>query len=220
MVEHILQAFWVELDPLATRCRELCLHLNPEETDRAVRFRAERDRLHYIARHGWLRERLAARLGAAPSAIPIVCDSFGKPRIPGDPVSFSLSHSYGVALLVIGTFGAVGCDIEWRDPDLDVLAVAKQFFSLKEYATLASLAPVPRREGFFHAWTRKEAYTKAVGRGLSIPLDSFEVALDPGQPPALLRGCDGWTVAAFEPHPGFQAAVVAPGEWRLMQGPV
>jgi 4'-phosphopantetheinyl transferase len=59
---------------------------------------------------------------------------------------------------------------------------------------------------------------KALGEGLSIPLDGFEVALDPDLPPALLRGCDGWSVAAFEPFPGFQAAVVAVGQWRLMRG--
>ena len=95
-------------------------------------------------------------------------------------------------------------------------AVAERFFSPLERVLLSSLPPDRWVEGFFNCWTRKEAYIKALGVGLSYPLDAFDVSLAPGEPAQLMRGCDGWSVQALEPAPAFAAAVVAAGfDWTL-----
>ncbi len=85
-----------------------------------------------------------------------------------------------------------------------------------EIRALRALAPGEQTQAFFNCWTRKEAYIKARGYGLSLALDSFDVSLCPDEKATLLRGCAGWSVESFEPAPGFQAAVVAPGaDWRV-----
>ena len=216
MPVYTLHADWIELDALAARRDALAGYLSNKEAAQAERFHAERDRFRYIARHGWLRERLSARLGAAPAEINLTQDRFGKPHVIGARLGFSLSHSRGVALLVIGSSASIGCDIEWCNAAFDGVGVAARFFSQRERAALASLPVADQQGAFYHIWTCKEAYTKAVGRGLSMPLDSFEVALDPREQPGLLRDCAGWSGIAFEPLQGFQAAVVAPGAWELV----
>ena len=98
------------------------------------------------------------------------------------------------------------------DPEIQ----PERFFSAYEVGAWRDLDPTTRLEGFFNCWTRKEAYLKARGFGLSVSLDSFDVSLAPGVPAALLRGCDGWSVQSFSPAAGFEAAVVAEAtDWRL-----
>ena len=110
----------------------------------------------------------------------------------------------------------VGCDIERFDPRFAAERIPERFFSTREVRALHALPTALQTEAFFLCWTRKEAYVKARGRGLSIPLDSFDVSLTPGVPATLLRGCEGWSVAAFEPVPDHPAAVVAEGaDWRM-----
>src|SRR5262249_37254962 len=135
----------------------------------------------------------------------------GKPSVAGDAVHFNVSKSRRLALFAIARDRDVGCDIEYRDPRYAAQHIAERFFAPAEVRALRALDATRRTEGFFNCWTRKEAYLKARGDGLATALDSFEVSLAPDQPAALLRGCDGWAVAAFEPAPGYHAAVVAAG---------
>ena len=211
----VLEASWTDLDALAPRLDDLVRHLSRAELAHADRFRATRDRDRYIARNGWLREQLATRLCRPAGKIAFAHNAYGKPFLIGAAIGFSLSQSDGVALLACGPTAAIGCDIEWRSSHFDLTATAERFFSRAERAALASLPPAHRLAGFYNAWTRKEAYAKALGCGLSLPLDAFDVELDPRRPARLLRGCKGWSVASFAPFPGFQAAVVAAGDWRL-----
>jgi 4'-phosphopantetheinyl transferase len=181
--------------------------LTPEEHRRVREFRFDVDRRRYIVRRGRLREILADRLRCSPCEIPLSCNAFGKPRIEGVDVRFNLSHSSGVALYVVGRGAELGCDIEWRLPKLAVEDVAERFFSAHEIQSLRSVPHPQRVEAFFNCWTRKEAFVKALGLGVSYPLKAFDVSLTPGEPAVLLRGPAGWALGSFEPLQGLQAAV-------------
>ena len=198
--------YWTDLDRESSTLPWFLGTLSHDERERAARYRWERDRRRYIVRRGVLRELLSLYLHCPPAAIRLSSNPFGKPEIEAAALRFNLSHSQDVALYVIASGLEVGCDIEWRDPQLASPGIAEQFFSQREIAAMQVLGPARWAEGFFNCWTRKEAYLKARGCGLSIRLDSFDVSLTPGEPAALLRGCDGWSVQSFEPLPGCQAA--------------
>jgi 4'-phosphopantetheinyl transferase len=190
--------------------------LAPAERARAGRYRFARDRDRFIVRRGVLRALVARRLGCAPAAIRFACGECGKPSLERSDLRFNASHSRGMALYVFARGFEVGCDLERRDPRLAAERVAECIFSPAELRALRELAPALRTAAFFNGWTRKEAYLKARGCGLSQPPDSVEVSLAPGDPALLLRGCAGWSVRAFELEGGYHAAVVAPGtDWRL-----
>lgn len=206
---------WIDLDAAVDleHWRQL---LDDEERAQAAAFRYERDRHRYVVRHGWLRELLGRRLEASPRSLCFAHNRFGKPSLPGRGVSFNLSRSGGKAMCVVAEGLELGCDLEQRNAELATKAVAERFFSRLEQASLSALPEDLWVEGFFNCWTRKEAYIKARGCGLSYPLDAFDVSVRPGEPAALMRGCRGWSVRAFEPAPGFVAAVVAEGQdWAL-----
>jgi 4'-phosphopantetheinyl transferase len=186
--------------------------LDREERARAMQFRFARDRDRFIARRGRLRHLLGSYLGEAAEDIAFHHNDFGKPQILGDDgLQFSLSHSHGVALCAIAWDRAVGCDLEWRDAELACRETADRLFSARERADLHRLASAQWIEGFYNCWTRKEAFVKALGRGLSHPLDSFDVSVAPGEPAALLSRSGPWSMHGFSPRHGFQAAVVVEG---------
>jgi len=215
-----VHACWQTLDVQALERERYAAVLSDDERQRASQFRFLRDSHRYIVRRGRLRELLARDLGCLPRQVPLSCNRFGKPRIDGADIDFNLSHSAGLALYVIAHQLDIGCDIEWRVPGLVGPAVAELFFSPLEVTTLAGLPLEQRDEAFFNCWTRKEAYLKALGLGLSIPLDSFAVSLAPGEPAALLQSrhesdVGRWSLASFAPAPGLHVAVAARGPWQL-----
>lgn len=215
-----VEVFWMALDTAAADPARFARLLSPGERARAERFRYARDRRRFVVRRGRLRELLADRIGCAPEEVRLACDAFGKPRIASSALSFNLSHSDGIALYAIARGREVGCDIEWRDERLAPRAVAERFFSPREVEMLNALPREAWVAGFFNCWTRKEAFVKACGLGLSAPLHAFDVSLAPGEPAALLRGGEGWSLRAFEPMAGLHAAVVAEGDdWRLARPP-
>ena len=182
--------------------------LDADERARAASFRFALHRDRFVARRGEVRRRLAETLGCAPGEIAYAVTEHGKPFVPDAPwLHFSVSHSAGLALLATSRSGEIGCDIERRDPALACPAVAAKLFAPDEVAALAALAGDAWVEGFFNCWTRKEALVKALGLGLSYPLDAFTVSLAPGHPPRLLAGGDGWALDAWHPAPGFTAAL-------------
>lgn len=207
---------WIDLDAPTPELGHWYGMLDSEERAQAQRFRFDCDQRHYITRRGWLRELLSSRLGRAPSEIRFSRNSFGKPTLPQLNLTFNLSCSAGKALCVVTRGLELGCDLEYCDPSLASNAIAERFFSPIERNCLSSLPTDQWVEGFFNCWTRKEAYIKARGFGLSCPLDTFDVSLAPEEPARLMRGCEGWSVQSFEPAPGFTAAVVAEGSnWEL-----
>ena len=216
MAGPTVDVYWAALDEDGADLARLAGTLADDERCRARRFRLERDRRRYIVRRAILRELLSRYLGIAPARVRLRTGPFGKPCVAEGDLRFSLSHSRGLALYAVARGLEVGCDLEFRDPRLACGRVAERFFSPPELHVLRSLPAERWAEGFFNGWTRKEAYVKARGLGLSLPLDSFAVTLAPGEPAALLHGCDGWSVRALEPAPLYHAAVVARGDdWSL-----
>jgi len=199
----------------------LSTFLSAEEVTRAERFVFPHDKNHFIAGRGMLRVILGRYLGMPPSSLsiekgphekPFVSASSGKP-----PLHFNLSHSHGLALYAFALHGQVGIDLEKLRPESATKEVAEQFFSTKEQEELLRLPPDSRVQGFFNCWTRKEAYLKARGEGLQVPLDSFDANLTPGRPPTL-RAADSdlWTVFSFCPAQGYAAAAVVEGKgWNI-----
>jgi 4'-phosphopantetheinyl transferase len=216
MVSTLVEVHWIDLDARAPDIGHWRDMLDGEERARAQRFAFDRDRRRFIVRHGWLRELLARRLSVSPAAIRFMHNPFGKPLLRGESVRFNLSHSEGKALCVAADGLELGCDVERRNRALASRELAESVFTPVEQQQLSSLQGGPWVEGFFNGWTRKEAYIKARGLGLSCPLDSFDVSLAPDEPALLLRGCEGWSVQSLEPALGFTAAVVAQGaNWAL-----
>jgi 4'-phosphopantetheinyl transferase len=203
--------------------------LSPDERARADRFHFERDRRHYVAARGVLRLLLGRHLSLPPAEVRFCYNAHGKPRLAegcgSADVRFNVSHSHGLALFALSRGREVGVDVERERAELAGEQLAERFFAPAEVAVLRSLPGWQRREAFFACWTRKEAYIKAVGKGLALPLDRFEVALRPGEPAALLAAHDDprevgrWSMHNLDPGPGYAGALAVEGRgWRLWCG--
>lgn len=191
--------------------------LSPDEQERAVRFRFAEHQRRFIAARGILRDILSRYVRRQPAELEFCYSRFGKPALAGDPcetqIRFNLSHCSDLAVYAIARDREVGIDLELVRPEMAGEHIAKRFFSPREVSTLLAL-PLPLQpEAFFNCWTRKEAYVKALGMGLQVPLESFDVSLAPGEPAALLGSAGSrWALRAFEPAPAYVAAVAAEGD--------
>jgi 4'-phosphopantetheinyl transferase len=197
------------------RLREL---LATDEHTRADRYRFERDRSRYIVGRATLRLLLARYLGAEPGELEIGYGEFDKPYLDGGP-SFNLSHSGPVALYAFAAAGELGIDVELDDADLSREHIAERFFSPAEVSVLRSLPAEVQPRAFLTCWTRKEAFIKARGDGLSLALDSFDVTLAPNVPSALVRTAwcveepAAWTIEDLsDRRAGYIAAVALRGD--------
>ncbi len=196
--------------------------LSPDELERAARFHFEIHRQRFIASRGALRLILGTCLGTDPAALAFHYTATGKPFLAGSPVRFNVSHSAGNALIAVAHGREVGIDLEETHPKEDLLALAERFFASSERAAVASAAPSDRPSIFYRIWTRKEAYIKACGEGLSLALDSFAVPVVPDTDTALVASARGpaelarWQLHAIPSPPGFAAAlVIEPGPVHL-----
>lgn len=199
----------LDLDLPRAELDEYGCWLDADECLRASAFRRPIDRDRFVARRGLMRAHLGQELGIAPQMVRIATDEHGKPFLCDDPdLAFNLSHSNGLALLATMRGGAIGCDIEWRNPELACPHVAGRLFAPEEYEALTSLPSEQWIASFYNCWTRKEAYVKALGLGLSYPLHAFTVSVAPGEPARFTSDEPGWTLASFEPAPDYQAALV------------
>ncbi len=217
--------------PIA-RVRAFERTLAPDERARAHRFVHEKDRDRFIVSRGVLREILGRYLGRDPRLLRFDYNPFGKPMLSADgglpALSFNVSHADEIALCAVTRGRETGVDIERIRPDVGVEDVAARCLSKYEIGTLRGLPASCRLEAFFACWTRKEAYLKAKGGGLSLPLDGFDVSLAPEHPAALL-GVHGdaaeanrWSLRALFPGQGYVAALAVEGHgWHLRcwQGP-
>ncbi|HEX6184608.1 MAG TPA: 4'-phosphopantetheinyl transferase superfamily protein [Pyrinomonadaceae bacterium] len=216
---HVWRA---RLDVDAKTFRELWESLSPDERARAERFHFRVDREHFIAARGGLRDVLGRYTGTAPRHLRFSYDAYGKPSLDGEAgggrLRFNVSHSKGVALYALAEGRAVGVDVEYVREDFASLEIAEHFFARSEVAALRAVADGERAAAFFDCWTRKEAYIKARGEGLSLPLHLFSVSLTPGQPAALLstegepQEAARWSLLELFPGEGFRAALAVEGE--------
>jgi len=210
------------LDQPREQIESFWLMLADDEQARAKRFYFQRDRDHFIVGRGILRTILGFYLKCEPSCISFSYGSHGKPILEstanGDTIRFNVSHSNGMALYAFTRSREIGVDIEFIRSDLDVEQIAHRFFSPREIDALCKLPTHLRTSAFFVCWTRKEAYIKSRGEGLSLPLNQFDVSLTPGEPAALLstrpdaEEAHRWSLIELNPAPGYVAALAVEGK--------
>ena len=213
-VPEVVELWRLSLDLTGTSAAELRNALDEEELARAARYRNPRDGARFAAGRGYLRRVLGSYLGVDPAAVDFAYGPFGKPELAGEhSLAFNLAHSEGLALLAVTRGAAVGADIEFARPGFGGIDIAERFFAAGEVRELTALPEAEQEAGFLRCWTRKEAYVKAHGAGLSMELDSFEVPLS-----AAVRRLR-WTRAAddverwafvdvSDPGAGYHAALV------------
>jgi 4'-phosphopantetheinyl transferase len=208
--------------------------LSSDESERAARFHFPRDRQRFVASRallrtilaGYLAGHLTGYLAGDPGSLSFSYSDKEKPSLApahaGSSIAFNLSHSGEVALLAFTRGREIGVDIEQARANFDIEGIARRFFSPAEQKQLAALPVEKRADGFFRCWTRKEAYIKATGDGLSLPLTQFDVALEPGESNALLATrpdsseAERWRLREVPGGPGYIAALCVSGQdWKL-----
>jgi len=202
-----------EMADLARFSSTLC----PTERERAERFRFDQHRRRFIVRRGFLRTLLGRYLDVGPSQLAFDYTPRGKPSVretcDGSELHFNVSDSSGLALYAVTRRAPVGVDVERIKPFRDKDDIAARFFSVREKTAIRALSEPQKSEAFFNCWTRKEAYLKATGEGISESLARVEVTVMPGEAPQLLglagdeRAAAEWTFYSFEPASGFVGAV-------------
>jgi len=200
---------------------QLNTYLTSDELARAARFKFDQDRLRFIAARGILRVVLGTYLHQKPASLVFSYGPHGKPTLqPIDAhntLHFNLSHSHGVALYAVAKTRVVGIDIEALRSKSDWEDIAQRFFSHGEYLEILAQPEAARFKAFFQCWTHKEAYIKARGLGMTIPLNSFEVSFTANSLNGLRSAdSDRWSLRGLEPAPGYTGAVVGEGQnWHL-----
>jgi 4'-phosphopantetheinyl transferase len=181
--------------------------LSHEERSRAERFLVERPRIEYVLTRATLRVLLAAYLGRSPGEFKFSYSAQGKPLLENETTDlrFNVSHTDGLSALAFARGREIGVDVEKLRPECEPAKLAERFFSASERYAISRLSGLALDQAFCRCWTRKEAYIKAKGGGLSIPLDEFDVSIAEDQPAALL---------ATRPDP------LDAGRWALYALPV
>lgn len=214
--------FWSETLPAheADFYAERFAQLSPDEQERARRYRFEKDRAAFVESRFFLRSVLARYLHINPADVAFTYGEKGKPFLgPGMPdsrIQFNLSHCRGLVICGIVLDHQIGVDVEEIRALEDILAIARQVFSPNELRQILYLEPEARLQAFYRCWTRKEAYIKATGEGISADLRSIDVPVLPGEHEA-----NGWTWLPLDVGSGFtahaalhQPAVVLPSMSR------
>jgi 4'-phosphopantetheinyl transferase len=192
--------------------------LSPDERQRMERFRFGTDSRNFLFCRSMLRMLLASYLGTSPAELRFAYSAHGKPSlsVPADNLQFNVSHSHGAVLYAFSRGRRIGVDVELIRHDLNAEEIATRFFSPAEQIEIARSPD--KYDAFFHCWTRKEAFVKARGEGLSCPLDSFDVSVSPdGDEVSLTTRPDsleaqGWHLRSLNSFPGYAAAVAVESE--------
>ncbi len=224
--EHEVHVWQASLNASSSLIQHLQQFLTEDEVARASHFAFERDRQHFIVAHGVLRAILSRYLCVDPGDLRFDANAYGKPSLDqprGEPrLHFNLAHSHELALYAFSYAREVGIDVEYLRAGFDFEELATYSFSPYEQSILRALPAPAKQEAFFRCWTRKEAYMKAKGKGLSIPLDLFDVSLGPGEPPALIHSREDpqemvrWSFRDLDPCSGYASALVVEGStWDL-----
>jgi len=219
--DNEIQLWCASLDLPPARVATLYKLLDPEEQRRARRFVFEHSRRRFTVARALLRQLLGAYTDTHPQKVRFRYGDKGKPMLQGGTLEFNISHSE--ELLLAGFCKApLGVDVEYLREVSDAEAITQRFFSPGETLSLLRLDKAERPRAFLLGWTRKEAYIKAIGRGLSFPLSQFEVSMQPDEAPRLLNlngdtaEAARWTLLHLEPASGYLGAVAVTGkDWRV-----
>ncbi len=212
---HVWRVFLNQED---SHLNELAQTLSEDERLKAERFYFQKDRRRFVVTHGILRNILGRYLSVKPNRLEFSYGSHGKPMLggitDGHSLCFNMSHSEGLAVFAFAWGRKIGVDVEYVRPMPDAEEIAEHFFSPRENAALRTVPASKKLEAFFNCWTRKEAFLKAIGDGLSRSLDSFDVSLAPGEPARLLsvegdpQEASRWHLRALAPAHGYVGAFV------------
>jgi 4'-phosphopantetheinyl transferase len=225
LTEHEVHV-WLVNQHQHQQIQALWKNLSSDERQRAEQFHFQKDRNQFVMARGVLREIIARYTKVPANHLRFQYSAFGKPCLSEEfcstPLRFNLSHSCGIVLLGFTIGRELGVDIEQIRSDFATEEIAENFFSTNEVAVLQSLPRSLRTEAFYNAWTRKEAFIKAIGEGLSFPLDKFDVTLSPGEPARLLairiegNFTSKWSMKSLECEQSFKAAIAVEGiDWEL-----
>jgi 4'-phosphopantetheinyl transferase len=222
---HAIHVWRAALGLEAAYLRRLEQDLSADERERASRFRFARDRDRFIGARGLLREILALYLNASPARLSFGYGAHGKPFLVGEhsTLRFNVSHSFDTMLLAIAHMREVGVDVEGvRNNVVGMGEIGETAFSEPEKQALARFGGEDKHTNFLRFWTLKEAYIKADGRGVSLPLAQIDVSAPEGRVAVLneatgeWRMCSRWELRTLAPVPGYIAALAAEGQdWRL-----
>ena len=218
---HTVHVWRADLGSKAAYLRRLERNLSTDERARASRFRFARDRDRFVGARGLLREILALYLNASPGRLSFGYGAYGKPFLAGEhsTLRFNLSHSFDAMLLAIAHMREVGVDVESArnlDPAMD--EIGDTVLSEPEKQALARFRGEDRRTTFLRFWTSKEAFIKADGRGVSLPLKRIDVSAPEGRIAVLneatheWRTCPRWELRTLAPVPGYGATLAAEGQ--------
>ena len=202
--------------------------LSQDERQRAERFYFEIHRRRFVIGRGVLRGILSRYLGIAAGEIQFEYGPQGKPLLRGVGsdllLSFNASGSNDLAAYGVTREREIGIDVEWMHPDRSCDRIVERFFSEGEKRAYHEVNGPEKEAAFFQSWTRKEAYIKAIGDGLSRPLNSFELTLAPGEPPRVVgddrdpEAVSRWTIRDLQPAEEYAGALVISGaEWDLQE---
>ena len=224
--EQEVHVWRASLDLSPSSIEHLQSVLVDEEVERVRRLHFEKDRRHWIVARATLRLLLGQYLQVEPQKLRFTSNAYGKPALlvpeTGLRLHFNISHSGHLALYAFAYDREVGIDIERIRAGIEYEELATSFFSASECAALHALPVERREEAFFLCWSRKEAYIKARGKGLSLPLDQFDVSLSPDEPAQLLasredpRAVEQWSLHTLTPGEHYAGALVVEGfDWSL-----
>ncbi len=217
-----LDLWQVRLDEVEQDLRlEECL--DEAELARAARFHFQRDSSRFVMSRATLRHILAHYVGGRPDGIRFGYGAAGKPFLPDhEDFHFNLSHADHLLLVGVSHGRRLGVDVEPIPPDPVLEETSPLVLSAPESRMIDQLNGMERREWFARLWTRKEAYIKADGRGMGLPLELIDVMTAPDRVWLREERSGGWTASSrwslrtLPTEPGYAAAVAAEGhEWRL-----
>jgi 4'-phosphopantetheinyl transferase len=212
---HVWQ---IDLETQIHNSKAYWSYLSNFERSRANNFRFEIHKNKYIIRTGILRILLSNYLMCQPNEIKFEIGDFGKPKLTNSDLAFNLSHSKNKAIIAIALDLQLGIDIEYIDEKKEAKQIAKNFFSNEEINQLYTLEDVKLADGFFNIWTKKEAFIKAIGTGLTYPLDSFDVNLDVIEKNALTHvgtsfaKAKKWNLFSIKTFKNYKAALAYKGK--------
>jgi len=196
--------------------------LSDDENQLALRFRFDHHRKQYVASHGLLRSILGGYLDIDPKLLAFCTNQYGKPQLSLDKnisdIRFNLSHSHNLFIVAVSLGLEVGIDIEYINRDINFMEIAKSVFLKREIAKFNSIPENLQKTAFFRCWTRKEAYLKGKGHGLSTNLDRLEVSFLYSESDAILSCKDSledgktWHLFDIAPFPGYIGSLSTEGK--------
>jgi len=221
---HEVHVWKIGLLASQVRLEQLRTMLSDDELDRAGRFRFDRHRRRFITGRAVMRVLLGRYTGRLPESLGFSYNPQGKPSLKDEgSLEFNFTNSRDLSLLCVARRRQLGIDLEHLGRHADYAGIANRFFAEREIEELFSIPESRRHSAFLTGWTRKEAYIKALGTGLSLPLDQFAVTIDPEVDPLLISADDmpdeqdRWTFRHLQPEPGYVASlVVERGDWEII----